>query len=73
MLKRTLSRAEVAGLLALKEQTLAAWACRSRGPRFFKRGHRVFYRRDDVLAWLDDPERHEAEHHEQRAMAGMKT
>jgi DNA-directed RNA polymerase specialized sigma subunit len=72
MLKRNLSRAEVAKLLAVKEQTVAKWACLGRGPRFFKRRHRVFYRRDDVLAWIDDPEQHETEHHEQREAAGMK-
>lgn len=67
-MKRTLSRAELAALLGVKEQTLAKWHCRSprRGPRSRKRGHRVFYHRDDVLSWLDDPESHESAHHPAR-------
>jgi transcriptional regulator with XRE-family HTH domain len=49
------TREELAALLGLRVQTLAAWACRDRGPMFIKRGRRVRYRAIDVAAWLDDP------------------
>ncbi len=53
-------REQFAALLGLRVQTLAAWACRGRGPRFWKRRRRVLYRAGDVAAWLDDPAAYEA-------------
>jgi hypothetical protein len=50
-----ISREELAARLGLKRQTLDAWACRGRGPRFTTRRHRVRYSVLDVEAWLDDP------------------
>lgn len=47
-------------MLGLKRQTLDVWACRGRGPRFTRRGHRVRYSVLDVAAWLDDPRGYEA-------------
>lgn len=70
MAKRILTRGELAALLAVKEQTIAKWVCLQRGPRRIKRGHRVFYRLDDVREWLDDPVAHEAAH---RDTASPKT
>lgn len=46
--------AETARLLAVKEQTLAAWRHFGRGPRFCKVGRSIFYRRDDLRAWLGE-------------------
>lgn len=54
------SREQLAALLGLKVQTLAAWACRGRGPRFWKRRRRVLYRAADVAAYLDDPAAYDA-------------
>lgn len=54
------SREELAEVLGIRPQTLAAWVCRGRGPRFIKRRRRVFYRREDVASWLADPVSHEA-------------
>lgn len=69
MLKLTLTREELAELLGVKMQTLAAWAVSGRGPRFTKRRHRAIYRRADVAAWLDDPAAYEAS----RASASTST
>ncbi|MBN9105487.1 MAG: hypothetical protein J0I14_10830 [Propionibacteriaceae bacterium] len=35
------------------ENTLRWWRVQGYGPKFFKVGKRVFYRRTDVQAWLD--------------------
>ncbi len=40
--------------LKLKEQTLAVWRSQGRGPKFYKVGRSVFYRRSDISAWLGD-------------------
>lgn len=58
-MKSSLTREELATLLALKPQTLAAWACRGRGPRFRVRRHRARYSAADVASWLADPAAHE--------------
>jgi hypothetical protein len=60
MPKANLTREELAALLGLKAQTLASWACRNRGPRFWKRQKRVLYRAGDVAAWLADPAGYDA-------------
>jgi hypothetical protein len=60
MPKSNYSREELALLLGLKAATLAAWACRNRGPRFWKRKHRVLYRSGDVAAYLADPAAYDA-------------
>lgn len=61
MARMTMTREEVAALLGLRMTTLAAWACRGRGPKFTKRRNgRVAYRRADVEAWLADPAADEA-------------
>ncbi len=54
------TRRQLAEMLGVTEQTLAAWACRGRGPRFWKRRRRVFYRAGDVAAWLEDAAAYEA-------------
>lgn len=60
MARATYTREQLAELLGLKVQTLASWACRGRGPVFFKRRSRVIYRCGDVAAWLDDPAAYDA-------------
>ena len=75
MARKTLTRAEVAAMLRVKEQTIAKWGCSrpQRGPRFVIRRHRAVYRLDDVFAWLADPAAHEAGHHrDEREDAGTK-
>lgn len=58
--RSTYTRGQLAELLGLKVQTLAAWACRRRGPVFYRRRSRVFYRAGDVAAYLDDPAAYDA-------------
>lgn len=43
---------EVAGRLRRPAGTLRQWRHRGVGPRSFRIGRRVMYRRDDVDAWL---------------------
>jgi excisionase family DNA binding protein len=47
-----LTRREAAQYLALPEKTLAAWAYKGTGPRFFKVGRWSRYRLEDVNEWL---------------------
>jgi excisionase family DNA binding protein len=42
---------EAANYLGCAEQTMANWRMRGKGPRYIKRGGRVFYRRSDLDAW----------------------
>lgn len=60
MSRANYTREELAALLGIKSVTLAAWACRNRGPRFWRRKRRVFYRAGDVAAWLADPVAYDA-------------
>ena len=56
--KPTLSHIEAAALMGVTEGTLRVWRCTGKGPRFTKYGDNprgtVVYRRDDVIAWMDD-------------------
>lgn len=45
---------EAAALLRVAPQTLALWRCRRKGPPWVKPGGRVLYRREAVLAWLEE-------------------
>ena len=36
----------------LKESTLTWWRCVGRGPKYVKIGHRVFYRQEDLDAFI---------------------
>ena len=36
----------------LKSKTLASYASAGKGPKYFLRGRRAYYRYEDVLAWL---------------------
>ena len=44
---------EVAELLHTPVATLRFWRYRGTGPRSFKAGRRVMYRKADVAAWVD--------------------
>lgn len=54
--QRLLTRAEVAQLLSVEEKTLANWRSRSYGPRGFRVGKGVRYRREEVDRWLAEQE-----------------
>lgn len=44
---------EAAELLRAPVATLRYWRHRNTGPRSFRLGRRVLYRRDDLRAWID--------------------
>lgn len=44
---------ELANALNVTPGTLEFWRCKGEGPDYVKPGKRVFYRRDDVRAWLN--------------------
>ena len=48
-----LTIAEAAELLRAPVATLRYWRHLGTGPRSFRLGRRVLYRRDDLLAWID--------------------
>jgi excisionase family DNA binding protein len=43
---------EIAAELRVPEGTFRSWRAQNRGPKSFKIGRRVVYRRADVIAWL---------------------
>jgi hypothetical protein len=47
-----LSTEEAAIFLHLKASTLRGWRYEGKGPRSFPFGNRVFYRREDLDAWV---------------------
>lgn len=55
--RRLMTRAEVAQLLGISENTLRQWRYRGiDGPRSFRAGGAVRYRREEVLRWLAEQE-----------------
>jgi hypothetical protein len=48
-----LSPADLSALIGVDERTLAVWRMRRRGPDFVRLGRAVFYRRADILAWIE--------------------
>ncbi len=44
---------ELAEILDVKTQTLAAWRADSKGPDYVKLGKSIFYRKQDVLDWIN--------------------
>ena len=46
--------------LGVPAGTLANWRYQGRGPRFYKVGKHVRYRKSDVLAWLEENAREPA-------------
>lgn len=50
--EKMLSRTQVAALLNVPPSTLASWAYRGVGPRYFRLGKHARYRLGDVNEWL---------------------
>jgi DNA-binding transcriptional MerR regulator len=48
---------EAADILRAPVATLRYWRHLRTGPRSFRLGRRVLYRRDDLTAWIDDQHR----------------
>jgi excisionase family DNA binding protein len=57
-----LTTEEAAALLRLAPSTLRVWRYKRTGPKSFRTGGKVLYRRDDVEAWLSD-QYHKADDH----------
>lgn len=55
-LERLLSRTEVAEMLRVPASTVASWAHRGIGPRYFRVGRHTRYRLADVRSWLETKE-----------------
>lgn len=55
-----MTSAEVAEALRIPESTLRYWRHTGTGPKFFKLGRRVMYRRESVQAWLAEQEKGDA-------------
>lgn len=47
------SEEELAEVLEVKPPTLATWRAEERGPDYVKLGKSVFYRKQDVLVWIN--------------------
>jgi hypothetical protein len=48
-----LSPADLSALIGVDERTLAVWRTQRRGRDFVKLGRNVFYRRADIVAWIE--------------------
>jgi len=44
---------EAAGFVHAKAQTMRAWRVRRKGPPYYKLSGRVFYKREDLEAWIE--------------------
>ena len=53
ILEGHLTREELAAELKIKPRTLDAWALRNKGPKRTKLGGRAWYKKNDVVAWID--------------------
>lgn len=47
------SEDELAHVLVVKSQTLATWRAESKGPDYVKLGKNIFYRKQDVVTWIN--------------------
>jgi len=53
-MEKILTSKEVANLLGIKPQTLAAWRSRGKGPEYIRvSGRMVLYRESDLIRWLN--------------------
>lgn len=52
--KDFLNTYEVAGRMGVSPATLRAWRSTGKGPRFYKFHRSVFYRADDIDAWIQE-------------------
>jgi predicted DNA-binding transcriptional regulator AlpA len=48
-----LSPEDMAALIGIDMRTLAVWRSAQKGPDFVRLGRAIFYRRADVLAWVE--------------------
>ena len=48
-----IDESEVCKILGKSIFTLRNWRVKRYGPRYFKVGHNVRYRRSDILAWIE--------------------
>jgi hypothetical protein len=48
------SEDELAHVLVVKSQTLATWRAESKGPDYVKLGKSIFYRKQDVVTWINE-------------------
>ena len=48
-----LSQDDLGALLGVDPRTIAIWRSQRRGPDYVKLGKAVFYRRSDVIAWVE--------------------
>lgn len=53
MLDKYLDVGEAADFLRSTVKTLANWRAAGSGPRFYRMGSRIFYRKSDLQAWWD--------------------
>jgi hypothetical protein len=49
---RVLTPEVVSRLYSIPKGSLANWRTQSTGPKWYKRGRRIFYRREDIESWL---------------------
>lgn len=52
--KNFLSTAEAADMLGVSPATLHKWRATDTGPRFYKFNRSVFYKREDIEAWISE-------------------
>jgi|HubBroStandDraft_2_1064218.scaffolds.fasta_scaffold737031_1 predicted DNA-binding transcriptional regulator AlpA len=48
-----LTSQEAAEALGVSQSTLDHWRAKAFGPSFLRCGHRIYYRRSELMAWLD--------------------
>lgn len=53
-LPEMITRRQLAEYLGMTEPALSMMVNRRQGPRFIRLGRSIRYRREDVLAWLDE-------------------
>lgn len=49
-----MTSSELCDYLHVPLRTVQDWRARGVGPKFFRIGKRVYYRHDDVAAWIDE-------------------
>ncbi len=52
-MEKLLTSEETAQVLGVSDNALRIWRSRGKGPRAYKYGRRVMYRREDLEAWLE--------------------
>lgn len=52
--KNFLNTAEVADMLGISRRRCCKWRATDMGPRFYKFNRSVFYKREDIEAWISE-------------------